>query len=121
MGLVTRLQNLRHRLKAVATERRVRATSRQFAQTALSGAFACVMTAEQVYSEDFETMARCVGLNLPDNQHSLDLLVQLSVQGTPSSLEALAISEDAMSWLPDLAENWLDANNPSRDDTLKLV
>ncbi|MAK60747.1 MAG: hypothetical protein CMK09_07190 [Ponticaulis sp.] len=121
VGMVGRLQNLRHRLKAVATESRVRATSRQFAQIALTGAFACVMTAEQIYSEDFETMARYLSLNLPDNQQSIDLLVKLSAQGTSSSLEALAITEDAMTWLPDMAENWLDAHNPKRDDTLKLV
>lgn len=121
VGLTKKLRGLQHRLKAVSTENRVRATSRQFAQIALSGAFACVMANEQVYTEDFETMARYVALSLPDSEVSLDLLAKLCEQGTSSSLEALAISDDVMNWLPAFAENWLDANNPHRDETLKLV
>tara|TARA_B100000678_G_scaffold194397_1_gene162806 strand:- start:8300 stop:9133 length:834 start_codon:yes stop_codon:yes gene_type:complete len=121
VGLSGKLKSLQHRLKAVSTESRVRATSRQFAQIGLCGAFACVMAAEQVYSEDYATMARFVSLNLPDVEPSLNLLVQMSEQGTSSSLEALAISDDVMSWLPDFAEGWLDAHNPKRDETLKLV
>ena len=121
VGLVRRLRGLQHRLKAVSSENRVRATSRQFAQTALTGAFACVMTAEQVYTEDFETMARYVALHLPDSEVSLELLSKMSEQGTNSSLEALAISDDVMNWLPEFAEGWLDTNNPRREETLKLV
>lgn len=121
VGMNAKLRSLQHRLKAVSTETRVRATSRQFAQTALAGAFACVMENEQVYSEDFATMAKYVGLVLPDVENSLQLLVRLSGTGTTSSLEALAIADDVMSWLPDFAETWLDLNNPERNLTLKLV
>ena len=121
VGLSGRLRALRHRLKAVSTETRVRASSRTFAQIALMGAFACIMPAEQVYSEDLDTMARYVALTLPDRENSLNLLVKLSEHGTPSSLEALAICDDVMSWLPEFADAWLDKNNPKREATLKLV
>lgn len=120
-GLNGRLRALQHRLKAVATESRVRASSRQFAHIALRGAFACVMTTEQVYSEDFATMAKYIALSLPERHATLNMLVQLSVQGTPSTLEALAIVDDVMSWLPIFAESWLDHNNPEREQTIKLV
>ena len=62
-----------------------------------------------------------MALTLPDRENSLNLLVKLSEHGTPSSLEALAICDDVMSWLPEFADAWLDKNNPKREATLKLV
>ena len=121
VGLAGRLRALQHRLKAVATEARVRATSRQFAQTALKGAFACVMTSEQVYTEDFATMARYITLSVPEKKQTLISLVGFSQRGTASTIEALAIVDEVMSWLPEFADSWLDQNNPPRDQTIKLV
>ncbi len=121
VGLSGRLRALQHRLKAVATESRVRASSKQFAQTSLKGAFACVMSSEQVYTEDFATMARYIALSVPERKPTLVSLVGLAQHGTASSLEALALVDEVMSWLPDFADSWLDQNNPTRDQSINLV
>ena len=121
VGLSGRLRAMMHRLKAVSTEARVRATSRQFALASLTGAFAAIMTSEQVYSEDLETMATYVSLGLPEHRQVLMTLVQLCRYGTASSLESLAIAEQVLNWLPALADAWLDQNNPERFAALKLV
>ena len=121
VGLSGKLRAMMHRLKAVSTEARVRATSRQFAQISLNGAFASIMSTEQVYSEDLETMATYISLGLPEHRQLLTTLVQLARYGTSSSLEAISIAEQILSWLPGLADAWLDQNNPARDAALRLV
>jgi hypothetical protein len=121
VGLSGKLRAMMHRLKAVSTEARVRATSQQFAQISINGAFASIMVTEQVYTEDLETMATYISLGLPERRQLLLSLVKLAQEGTSSSLEALSISEQVLSWLPDLADEWLDQNNPERDAALRLV
>lgn len=121
VGLRQKLTGLQKRLKAVSSESRVLATSRQFAKTCLDAAFSLVMADEQVYTEDPETMASYAGLTLLDHRACLAALVRLSRVGTLSNLEAMAIAADVMTWLPDLADEWLDKHNPERDDALRLV
>ncbi len=121
IGLRDRLSSLVQRLKAVSSESRVHSTSRQFASACVDAAFALVMADEQVYSEDPETMVSFAGLRFTERRSGLAALVRMSRTGTLSSLEALSVASDAMNWLPDAADEWLDANNPERDDALPLV
>lgn len=121
VGLSDKLNGFMRRLKAVASESRVHSTSRQFAKTCLGAAFSLVMADEQVYSEDPETMASFAGLTFVEHRQSLAALARLSRTGTLSSLEAQAVCADAMTWLPQVAETWLDQYNPERDDALRMV
>lgn len=120
-GVREYLNKLIHRLRAISTESRVHATSRQFARTALDAAFAIVMTDEQVYTQDPETMASFAGLTFTENRACLAALVRLSRTGTLSGLEALAIANDTMRWLPDASDQWLDKYNPMRDEALPII
>lgn len=121
VDLPGKLSSLQQRLKAISTETRVHATSRLFSQTALDGAFALVLAEEQIYTEDPETMASFVGLSFPQHRNNLAALVRMSRLGTFSSLEALAVADETLRWLPGLAEAWLDQFNPERQKSLKLV
>lgn len=121
VGLEEKLTKQMQRLKAIATERRVHAASRLFAQTCLDAAFALVLEDEQIYTEDAETMASFAGLKYLDHRVNLAALVRMSRTGTFSGLEALAVAREAMNWLPAEAERWLDVNNPERETALKLV
>ncbi len=119
VGLSAKLTSMVQRLKAVSSESRVHSTSRLFAQTSLRGAYALVMADEQVYTEDPETMASIAGLTLVEHRPNLAALVRLSRTGTLSSLEALAIADETMKWLPQRADGWLDMHNPERDEAIR--
>lgn len=119
VGLREKLNSIVHRLKAIASESRVHSTSRQFAQISLKGAYALVMADEQVYSEDPETMASVAGLTFLQQRSNLAALVRLWRTGTLSSLEALAVADETMKWLPDKADQWLDLHNPARDSAIR--
>jgi hypothetical protein len=119
VGIGQKLSSLVQRLKAISTETRVHSTSRQFAQVSLKAAYALVMADEQVYTEDPETMASIAGLKFVSHRSNLAALVRLSRAGTLSSLEALAVADETMKWLPDLADRWLDTHNPDREEAIR--
>ena len=121
IDLDTRLAGYVRRLKAISSESRVHSASRLFAKSCIDTAFALVMLDEQIYTEDPETMVSFVGLRYPEHRLSLADLVRLQRMGTMSSLEALSRAEAVLTWLPDLANAWLDMHNPERDRSLRLV
>lgn len=121
VGLRDRLITKQRRLSAIATESRVITTSRDFARLALQACFAVVMVDEQIYTECFETMAHYAALSFPDRIKSLSTLADMAEFGTNNRLDALLMADDVMSWLPDIAESWLDRHNPERELALRLV